>query len=101
MRLALSNLAITADNSLAELAELRSLGLRGLEVAPTKIGPWSELTPPLLTAYAREVTEAGLEVSSLQALLFGTNGLQLLADVPAFEAMAEHLRLVSAIGAQL
>jgi sugar phosphate isomerase/epimerase len=98
MRLALSNLAIPSG---VNLSALRNLGLQGLEAAPTRIAPWESLTPAAARAYRAEADDAGLAIPSLQALLFGTAGLHLLADQSAFLAMAEHLRRVSEIGAVL
>lgn len=103
MRLALSNLALPPGTPLAALART---GLQGLEVAPTRIAgnpadPWPELTSARLASYRTEAQDAGLEIPSLQALLYGTTGLHLLADEPAFHALAEHLRHVAAMGAEL
>ena len=101
MKLSLSNLALPAGTTTAELAGLVALGARGVEVAPTRIAPWDELDAPRLAAYRGQLASAGLAVSSLQALLFGTSGLHLLQDEAAFVAMGEHLRRVAAIGAEL
>lgn len=101
MRLAISNLAIPADTSITALAGLRALGVEGLEVAPTRLATWERLTPGMLSDYRLRLADAGLVVSSLQALLFGTQGLQLLGTRLAFEKMLEHLRRVAAIGGLL
>jgi sugar phosphate isomerase/epimerase len=101
MRLAISNLAIPIEAPLEVLADLRDIGLRGLEIAPTRIASWEALTPSILADYARQISDIGLEVSSLQALLFGTTNLQLLGEETAFDAMSDHLLRVSEIGAGL
>jgi len=101
MRLAVSNLALPFAISSRDLVDLRALGVSGVEVAPTKLAPWNELTSMLLGGYRAKLFGVGLEVSSLQALLFGTEGLQLLGDRAAFEAMAAHLCRVGEIGVAL
>lgn len=98
MRLSVSNLAIPAGES---LAGLREMGVAGLEVAPTRLAPWEAISDGMLDAYRARLGEAGLQVSSLQALLFGTSGLQLLQGEAEFAAMEAHLRRVAAIGARL
>lgn len=98
MRLALSNLAVPPGTP---LASLHGLGLDGLEVAVTRIAPWDALTQAALEAYRAEAADAGLAISSLQALLFGTTGLSLLGDSAAFAAMEAHLRRVSEMAAVL
>ncbi|MBN8892884.1 MAG: hypothetical protein BGP12_21545 [Rhodospirillales bacterium 70-18] len=99
--LAVSNLAIPATATSADLAGLRALGVRGLEVAPTRLAAWEALAAPVLVEYRDRLDDAGLVVSSLQALLFGTTGLHLLGEAAAFEAMRAHLRHVAAIGGRL
>ncbi len=101
MKLSLSNLALPPTTTTGELAALVALGARGIEVAPTRIAPWEELDAARLRDYRRQLDDAGLAVSSLQALLFGTSGLHLLQDAADFEAMGAHLRKVAAIGTVL
>lgn len=98
MRLSVSNLAIPADTPLAPLA---ALGVQGLEVAPTRLAPWDAITPTMLDEYRARLDDAGLQASSLQALLFGTEGLHLLRSEAEFEAMLSHLRRVAEIGSRL
>ena len=101
MKLSLSNLALPPATTTAELAAIVALGIRGIEVAPTRIAQWDALTSARLREYRGQLNDVGLEVSSLQALLFGTTGLDLLHDAAAFKAMAEHLRHVAGLGAML
>ncbi|ADU13925.1 sugar phosphate isomerase/epimerase family protein [Asticcacaulis excentricus] len=101
MKLALSNLALKADVSQDYLRTLRSRGISGIEVAPTRIAPWEELTNDVVDRYRATLAEADLVVPSLQALLFGINDAQLLGDEAAFDIMATHLKKVARIGTRL
>ena len=101
MKLAVSNLAFSPADDANILTKLKVLGVEGIEVAPTRIGNWGSLTERTVGQYGNAVHGAGLQIPSLQALLFGTSGLQLLQDTASFDALGEHLRRVSAIGAQL
>jgi sugar phosphate isomerase/epimerase len=101
MRLAISNLAWPTDQDAAVFSRLERLGVSGVEVAPTRLGPWDSLPASLLTAYRARLEAAGLVVSSLQAVLFGQPALQLLGEGTAFDGMVEHWRHVADIGATL
>lgn len=97
-RLAVSNLAWPPELDGAACARLAALGVAGIEVAPTRIANWDGLTPEVLKAYRSRLANAGLEVSSLQALLFGVEGAQLLGDHGAFAVFRRHLERVARVG---
>jgi sugar phosphate isomerase/epimerase len=101
MRLSVSNLAWGAEQHGEALALLGRMGVQGIEVAPTKISQWAELTPQRLRSYRSEIEAAGLRVSSLQAIFYGVPGAALLKDPAAFQVMADHMRQVADIGAIL
>ena len=101
MRLAVSTLAIPINVTTADLKRLRGLGVEGLEVAPTRHMPWDDWSPSRLADYRMRLADADLLVSSLQAILFGTEGLHLLGGEAAFEAMLVHVRRVAEIGRAL
>ena len=101
MRLSVSNLAWPSDSEDRAFALLATLGARGVEVAPTRLANWDEITTAKLSAYRRRIEDAGLVVSSLQALLFGTSGLTLLGDRPSYDALLDHMRRVTEIAAAL
>lgn len=101
MRLAVSNIAWPADDDAAAFSRLAALGVAGIEVAPTRIAPWAELTPPVLAGYRRRLADHGLVVSSLQAILYGCDDLRLLADAASFAALCEHIERVAGIAAAL
>ncbi|SDR05905.1 sugar phosphate isomerase/epimerase [Brevundimonas sp. 374] len=101
MKLALSNLALPSSTSDDDLANLAELGLRGLEVAPTRITPWGSLSPDLLRAFRSRLSAVGLSISSLQAIFYGCEGAELLGDAQAFQAMDLQVRKVAEVAAQL
>lgn len=101
MRLAISNLAWPASDDDAALARVRSAGAAGIEIAPTRIAPWDELHGGRLAEVRTRIEDAGLGVSSLQAIFFNVAEAQLLGDNRAFMAMSEHLKRVGAIAEAL
>jgi len=101
MRLAVSNLAWPAAAEEAAFGRLAALGVAGVEVAPTRLAPWKELTPAILTDYRTRLEREGLRVSSLQAILFGCDDLQLLSEAGSFTGLCEHIRRVADIAALL
>lgn len=72
MKFAVSNIALPAYNHRIELSQLASLGLSGLEVAPSRIWQetWLGLSASEVSGYRREVEQAGLSVVGLHSLLF-------------------------------
>lgn len=99
MRLAISNIAwdIAEDTSVAEL--LGKFGVDAIDVAPGKYFP-----DP---ANARDEdilnlrwwwADHGIEITGMQALLFGTLGLNVFGEAKNQEAMLKHLKAVCRIG---
>lgn len=101
MRLALSNLAFPHERRADLLPRLAAAGLEGVEVAPTRLAPLAELDAARLAAYRDEMRAMGLATPSLQALLFGAEGVALLGDAESFARLVAHLRLVARVGAAL
>ena len=101
MRLAISNLAWPSSQDDQAFDRLAGLGVQGVEVAPTRLAAWDEITGPMLLQYRARVEAAGLAVSSLQAVLFGRSELQLLGEGAAYDGMVEHMRQVAGIGSAL
>lgn len=99
--IAMSNLAFPSEAITRSLPLWKAEGLTGIEVAPTRLAPWDELTPEMLKHYRRTLEDWGLVVPSLQALLFGKDGVALLGDEASFERLVEHLRQVAGIAALL
>jgi sugar phosphate isomerase/epimerase len=74
---------------------LPTLGVNGVEVAPTKIADWPDLTDSMLLNFRRNVQNSGLVVSSLQAILFNRPSLQLLDNAEQFKYFENHfVRLI-------
>lgn len=101
MKLAVSNLAIPANAHAGVWSLLAKAGVHGIEVAPTRFGPWRELTSDILHAYRDRIGAAGLSVPSLQAILFGAEGVALLEDTAAFDRLAVQISRVAEIGQAL
>ena len=101
MKLGVSNLAWPIEATEAAFSSLRSLGVKGLEVAPTRVADWDAITSTVLTDYRSRVEAAGLCVCSLQAIFFGRPEAQLLGNANGFSKMADHVKRVSEIGHSL
>ncbi len=97
----MSNLAWGAEDHPQALALLTRLGVDGIEVAPTKIAPWADLSPQRLKSYRSDIEAAGLRVSSLQAIFYGVRGAALLSDPAAFQIMTDHMRQLAEVCAIL
>ena len=100
-RLGVSNLAWPAAAEARVLALLTERGASGIEVAPTRIAPWEEMTAQRLAAFRQGCTQAGLSVSSLQAIFYLKPEASLLGDEAGFTAMCEHVRRVAGIASAL
>ncbi len=100
-RLAISNLALPTTIVPALLKDLQTVGVQGIEVAPTRLGSWAELTDERLDGYRRLLVDHGLLVSSLASLCFDTADLHLLGNQSSFERLRGHLQRVAAIGSRL
>jgi sugar phosphate isomerase/epimerase len=100
IRITVSNIAWdpSEDDAVAEV--LRREGVLGVEIAPTK---WRDkpldATAAEIASYRRAWADRGLEISSLQALLFGRPDLQLFG--PSRRDLADYLRRVIELGAGL
>lgn len=101
MKLGVSNLAWPDGEEERALALLAARGAAGVEVAPTRIAPWEDLTAARLGAFRGRCAASGLAVSSLQAIFFQRPEASLLGEAPGFEAMAEHVRRVAGIAQAL
>ncbi|MCJ2027835.1 sugar phosphate isomerase/epimerase [Methylobacterium sp. J-043] len=89
-RLSVSNIAWSASITDRVYASLADANVAGVEVAPTKLAPWQNLTEEIARVEGRRISRAGLQVSSYQALYFERPDCQLLGDATSFEAMREH-----------
>lgn len=102
MRLAISNIAwdITEDTSVAKL--LGKFGVDAIDVAPGKYFPDpANAKDEDIAKVRRWWADHGIEITGMQALLFGTTGLNVFGVSKCQAAMLEHLRAVCRIGTGL
>ncbi|MCA9736796.1 MAG: sugar phosphate isomerase/epimerase [Gemmatimonadetes bacterium] len=102
MRVSVSNIAWAPEDDARAADVLTSLGVEAVEVAPTT--RWADparVPPDEARAYRASWAERGLEVSSLQALLYGRDDLKLFADEGVRTALHAHLVGVARLAAEL
>ncbi len=102
MRLAISNIAwdVHEDPAVAKL--LGKFGVDAIDVAPGKYFPdLLNAKDDRIANVKRWWADQGIEITGMQALLFGTTGLNIFGDSKSQESMLEHLRSACRIGAGL
>ena len=102
MRLAISNIAwdVPEDEDLAQL--LHRYGIDAIDVAPGKYFPDPfNASDAGITSVRAWWAERGIEITGMQALLFGTTGLNVFGPEAVQDAMLRHLAAVCRIGAGL
>ncbi len=105
MNLAVSNIAWSPRLEDPALTLLRSLGIAGVEVAPTRIWPdWKIASVVAAVTCRRRYATEGFSVPALQAILFGKPELKLFGTDSEREGLIAHLdkvaHLAQAIGAR-
>jgi D-psicose/D-tagatose/L-ribulose 3-epimerase len=102
MRLAISNIAWDVQEDLAVANLLGRFAIDAIDVAPGKYFPDPANAKDGDIANVKQWwSDHGIEITGMQALLFGTTGLNVFGDGKSQEAMQEHLRAVCRIGAGL
>ena len=102
MRLAISNIAwdVAEDESIAQL--LSRYGIDAVNVAPGKYFPDpANASDGDIKRVRAWWAERGIEITGMQALLFGTSGLNVFGPKDVQEAMLAHLAAVCRIAAGL
>lgn len=106
MKLAVSNIAWTKDEEPAVAALLQKLGVKYIEVAPTK--QWQDPTvapADEVEAYKKFWESYGLEIVAFQSMLFPRPDLKIFEDEANRNETAEHLDkfigLAGTLGAQV
>jgi sugar phosphate isomerase/epimerase len=102
MKLAISNIAwdIPEDTEIAEL--LKQYGVDAIDVAPGKYFPDpTKATDKEITQVKHWWEVRGIRITGMQALLFGSVGLNLFGPHEVQDAMLKHLSAVCRIGAGL
>ena len=82
MKIAASNIGLSAYNHATELAAVADLGIEGLEVAPSRVWKdvWKGLKAADVESYRRSVEGAGLKVIGLHSLFFDQKELGLFRN---------------------
>ncbi|KQZ27549.1 sugar phosphate isomerase/epimerase [Duganella sp. Root1480D1] len=102
MRLAISNIAWDTTEDEAVAALLQRYAIDAIDVAPGKYFPDpAKATADDIAAVRAWWSARGIELTGMQALLFGTTGLNVFGDSASQEAMLQHLDAVCRIGAGL
>lgn len=102
MRLAISNIAWDIDEDRTIVTLLQRFGIDAIDVAPGKYFPeLANATDDDIACVKNWWFERGIEITGMQALLFGTSGLNVFGSPESQVAMLEHLTAVSRIGAGL
>ncbi len=102
MRLAISNIAwdTAEDGDIAKL--LRRYRVDAIDIAPGKYFPDpADAADEEIARVKRWWAERDIEITGMQALLFGTVGLNVFGSPAVREAMLQHLSAVCRIGAGL
>ena len=95
MKLAISNIAWEQHDDSSILELLRTNGITGIEVAPTKLWQdWNGASHKEASEYKKAMQAKGFELPAMQAILFGKPELQLF-DKTSHSAFLEHIKLVS------
>lgn len=99
MRLAISNIAWDAfeDNAIIDL--LHHFSIDAIDIAPGKYFPEpAKVTDKEIDRVRQWWNERAIEVTGLQALLFGTTGLNIFGPPESQDAMLRHLDAICRIG---
>ncbi|MCW5257238.1 sugar phosphate isomerase/epimerase [Verminephrobacter aporrectodeae subsp. tuberculatae] len=102
MRIAISNIAwdVAEDEAVARL--LGEHGVDAIDVAPGKYFPQPEKTSDEEIARVRDWwSERGIQIVGMQALLFGTAGMNVFGTAESRDAMLGHLSAICRIGSRL
>lgn len=99
MRLAISNIAWNATEDEAIVRLLHRFDVDAIDVAPGKYFPEpAKATDEDIVHVKNWWSERGIEITGMQALLFGTTGLNVFGQPEAQDAMLQHLTAVCRIG---
>jgi sugar phosphate isomerase/epimerase len=102
MRLAISNIAWDTVHDEAMAALLQRHGVDAIDIAPSKYFPRvAEAQAGDITAVRAWWADRGIEITGMQALLFGTTGLNVFGEPAVQRALLQHLGEVCRIGGVL
>lgn len=99
MRLSISNIAWDTAEDVAIVTLLQRFGVDAIDVAPGKYFPEpAKATDEEIARVKNWWFERGIEITGMQALLFGTTGLNVFGPPESQDAMLQHLTAVCHIG---
>lgn len=102
MKLSISNIAWDVEEDEEVAALLRNHGVDMVDIAPTKyFADISNVSAAQVLAVKHWWAEQGFGFAGMQSLLFGTEGLNMFADLDVRSRMLKHLASVSRIGSLL
>lgn len=102
MRLAISNIAWDTVHDEAMVALLQRHGVDAIDIAPSKYFPrFADTQPSEIMAVRAWWADRGIEITGMQALLFGTTGLNVFGEPAVRQALLQHLGEVCRIGGVL
>lgn len=102
MRIAISNIAWDVSDDEAVAALLRQYQVDAIDIAPGKYFPDPrQATSADISRVREQWARRGIEITGMQALLFGTTGLNLFGPPAVQTALLAHLDAVCRIGAGL
>lgn len=102
MRLAISNIAWDVEEDEAVAALLNKYQIDAIDIAPGKYFPEPSNASDQEMERVRDWwKERGIEITGMQALLFGTSGLNVFGSEDSRSAMLRHLEGVARIGGGL
>lgn len=102
MRLAISNIAWDRNNDRPVADLLRRYNVDAIDIAPGKYFPQPSSVSGREIASVKEWwAQEGIEITGMQALLFGTTGLNVFGSVQSQQSMLDHLTHICRIGGEL
>jgi sugar phosphate isomerase/epimerase len=102
MRISISNIAWEPEHDEDVARLLSTYGVDAIDVAPGKYFPRPTATSASDIARVKDAwAQRGITITGMQALLFGTTGLNVFAPSEVQDAMVEHLAAMCRIGAGL
>jgi len=102
MKLAISNIAWRAEEERDVRDLLARLDVRGVEIAPSKIGPAPDrIDEDTARRYRASWEDRGIRIVAMQALLFGRPELSIFASAASRADMLAYLSAVIRLGGRL
>lgn len=102
MRLAISNIAWDIDEDEAVAQLLNRFSIDAIDIAPGKYFPQlDKASDENISRVKAWWMERGIEITGMQALLFGTSGFNVFGSIKTQDALLEHLKAVCRVGGGL